>query len=134
MASIQTKIALSLSALTLGTVGSLVVFAPVSLFELNNIALDPSAAMMSEIRAPGVLILFGFALAMAGLKNDRLLRPALTLSAVLLLSYGVGRLISLPMDGIPPVSLLAALAIELVLGAWCALLVVNARAPTQQTG
>ncbi|WP_298814253.1 DUF4345 domain-containing protein [uncultured Roseibium sp.] len=134
MASIQTKIALSLSALTLGIVGILVVFAPAFLYGLNNIALDPSAAMMSEIRAPGVPILAGCILAIAGLKDDRLVTPALILSAVLLLSYAVGRLISLPMDGIPPASLLAALAIELALGLWCALIVVNVREPAQHAG
>ncbi|GAB4512684.1 MAG: hypothetical protein Tsb0019_09550 [Roseibium sp.] len=116
------KIALALSALTCLAIGSLVVFAPAFLFGLNRIALDPSAAMMSEIRAPGVLLLLGGALAAGGLVSKAFERPALLVSAGLLLCYGVGRMISLPLDGLPPASLLIATAVELGLGAWCAVL------------
>lgn len=122
MPHLQTKTALALSALTLLPVGVLVTLFPTTLYALNGVLLDPSAAMMSEIRAPGVVILLGGLLALGGLVRRSLEAPALMVSAGLLLSYGAGRLISFPLDGVPPVSLAAAAAVELGLGGWCAFL------------
>ncbi|MCK7614781.1 DUF4345 domain-containing protein [Roseibium sediminicola] len=122
MRTLPRKVALGLTALTSFVIGSLLVFAPGVLFGLNGIVLDPSAAMMSEIRSPGVLILHVGVVATAGLMNQGFDRPALLVSAGLLLAYGVGRLISLPLDGMPPMSLQVAAAVELSLGAWCAML------------
>jgi len=122
MRNISKKVALSLTALTSFAIGSLLVFAPDVLFGLNGIILDPSAAMMSEIRSPGVLILLVGTVATVGLMNQNFERLSLLVSAGLLLAYGTGRLISLPLDGIPPASLQVAAAMELGLGAWCAML------------
>ncbi len=121
MSNVSQKAALTLSAVTLIAVGSLIVFAPAFLFGLNQVVLDPSAAMMSEIRSPGVLLLFGGAIALAGLILPSFERPALVTSTGLLLSYGFGRLISLPLDGLPPASLQIAAFVELGLGSWCAI-------------
>ena len=127
MSRIAPRTALTLSAATFAVIGGLIVFAPAFLFGLNQISLDPSAAMMSEIRAPGVLLLLAAGFALAGLFREDLERPALLVSAGLLLSYGAGRLISLPLDGFPPASLLVALAVELGLGSWCAVLALSTR-------
>lgn len=124
MTNFSKKAALSLTALTSFAIGSLLVFAPTFLFGLNGIVLDPSAAMMSEVRSPGVLILLVGIVAATGLLHQPFERPALMISAGLLLSYGVGRLISLPIDGMPPASLQIAAAVELGLGAWCAALAI----------
>lgn len=125
MTRLSKKAALSLTALTSFAIGSLLVFAPGTLFGLNGISLDRSAAMMSEVRSPGVLILLVGFVAAAGLLNRAYERQALMISAGLLLAYGAGRLISLPLDGLPPVSLQVATAVELGLGSWCALLAVS---------
>ncbi len=132
MPRLQTKTALALSALTLVPVGLLVTFLPTTLHELNGVSLDPSAAMMSEIRAPGVIVLLGGLLALSGLIRRSLETPALLVSAGLLLSYGAGRLVSLPLDGLPPASLIAAAAIELGLGAWCAALFQASPTPARR--
>ncbi|WP_422376002.1 DUF4345 domain-containing protein [Roseibium sp.] len=127
MSRVAPKVALALSALTFVSIGGLIVFAPAFLFGLNQVQLDPSAALMSEIRAPGALILLAAGIAIAGLLRETMERPALLVSAGLLLAYGVGRLISLPLDGLPPVSLVIAMAVEFGLGSWCALLAAPAR-------
>ena len=57
MNTLSKKAALALSALTFLVIGSLIVFAPELLFSSNGITLNPSAAMMSEVRSPGALIL-----------------------------------------------------------------------------
>ncbi|MBO6891241.1 MAG: DUF4345 domain-containing protein [Roseibium sp.] len=125
----QTKIALTLAALTFLVIGGLLTFDPAFMFSLNAIVLDPSPAMMSEIRAPGALILFSGVLAVAGLINRRIESYALFAAAGLLLSYGFGRLVSLPLDGVPPLSLVFATAIELGLGTWCAVLLRRGKLP-----
>ncbi|WP_269582522.1 DUF4345 domain-containing protein [Roseibium sp. Sym1] len=133
MRNLAAKTALTLSAITFFAIGSLIVFAPAFLFAMNGMVLDPAPAMMSEVRAPGILVLLGGLVATAGLVNKTLERPALLASAALLLAYGIGRLISLPLDGLPPASLQAAAAVELGLGAWCAVLARRAGLPTFQT-
>jgi len=125
MTTLSKNIALTLSALTFFAIGGLLVFAPAFLFGLNQIALDPSPAMMSEIRSPGVMILLGGVVATAGILSKPFERSALLISAGLLLAYGTGRLLSLTLDGMPPVSLQIAVAVELGLGAWCAILAVS---------
>ncbi len=67
MNTLSKKAALALSALTFLVIGSLIVFAPELLFSSNGITLNPSAAMMSEVRSPGVLILLACFAASMGL-------------------------------------------------------------------
>ncbi len=52
----------------------------------------------------------------------------LLVSAALLLGYGTGRLVSLALDGMPPAPLVAAAAVELGLGCWCAAHLLASRA------
>jgi hypothetical protein len=132
MRYLSAKTALTLSAIIFFAIGSLIVLAPAFLFAMNGMVLDPAPAMMSEVRAPGMLILLGGLVATAGLVNKALERPALLASAALLLAYGTGRLISLPLDGLPPASLQVAAAVELCLGAWCAVLARRAGRQTFQ--
>ncbi|MEM9630056.1 MAG: DUF4345 domain-containing protein [Pseudomonadota bacterium] len=119
MQNLPIKIALVLSAATFLSIGVFITFFPAYLFSLNGLSLDPSAAMMSDIRAPGVPILLAGAITLLGLFNRAFERPALLASASLMLAYGAGRLISISLDGVPPASLLIAMAIEFGLGAWC---------------
>lgn len=122
MHTLMTRLVLGLSALTLLSVGSLMLLAPQVLFGLNGITLDPAPAMMSEIRAPGALVLFAGVMAALGIFNRNFTRAGLALSAATLLSYGLGRFVSIGMDGIPPEGLIGALAVELGLGVACGLL------------
>ena len=69
MQTLLTKSALALSAITFLFVGVFLTFFPAYLFSLNGLTLDPSAAMMSDIRAPGVPVLLGGIVALTGLMN-----------------------------------------------------------------
>ncbi|GAB2187330.1 DUF4345 domain-containing protein [Roseibium sp. LAB1] len=120
MTNLSRKTALALSALTFLVIGTLIVFAPAVLFSSSGITLSPSAAMMSEVRSPGVLILMACFAASMGLFYRSWEAFGLLVSAALLLGYGAGRLVSLTLDGLPPAPLVAAAAVELGLGCWCA--------------
>ena len=128
MNTLSKKAALALSALTFLVIGSLIVFAPELLFSSNGITLNPSAAMMSEVRSPGVLILLACFAASMGLFYRSWETIGLLVSAALLLGYGTGRLVSLALDGMPPAPLVAATAVELGLGCWCAAHLLASRA------
>ena len=75
-----------------------------------------SASLMSELRAPGGLLLVagGFVL-WAGLRAQRF-HSALALSALLYGTFGLSRLLSVALDGVPSSAILGAAAIELALG------------------
>lgn len=75
-----------------------------------------SASLMSELRAPGGLLLVagGFVL-WAGLRAERLC-AALALSALLYGTFGVSRLLSVALDGVPSAAILGAAAVELLFG------------------
>jgi len=72
-----------------------------------------------------VLVLFGLVM-LAAVVIPRIRTVALWAAAILYLSYGLGRIVSVVLDGVPHVNLLAALAIEIVVGLLC-LYVLRAR-------
>lgn len=103
-------------AVALG-IGATLLFAPAALHGAHGIDVHANANLASEVRAPGAA-LFGLgALILGGAFRSALARTATTISALLYLSYGSGRLVSLLVDGAPSPDLLGAMAIEFVLGA-----------------
>lgn len=127
MFTLMTRLVLGLTAITLLGIGGLIVLAPQVLLGSNGIILEPTPAMMSEIRAPGVLVLLAGTMSLIGTFNRSFTRAGLAAGAAAMLSYGFGRIVSIGMDGLPPEGLIFALAIELGLGVLCALLLMSPR-------
>ena len=69
------------------------------------------------MRAPGGLLILASLIALAGAVKRSLARTGLILSASVYGSYGLSRLVSLALDGMPSDSLLLAALIELVVAA-----------------
>ncbi|MVO15072.1 DUF4345 domain-containing protein [Parasedimentitalea huanghaiensis] len=101
-------------------IGLLVGFSPVAFYASSEIELGHSASLLSEIRAPAmVLIVFGLAM-LAAVGVPKIRAAVLVAAAMLYLSYGIGRLISMAMDGMPHSNLLVAMALEVGVGLLCA--------------
>jgi len=108
-----------------GLIGGLVTFAPEQLFALSGIVLGTDPNMMSEVRAPGGVLL-GAAIFVASAAFVRSWQvPALTLSVLLYLGYAFGRVVAISTNGLPGTDLLWALAIEVALGIFSLMALVS---------
>lgn len=123
---------LGLTAPLVVAVGVSLLLAPHAMHRSNGVDLGSQASLLSEIRAPaGALVAFGFLMLVATLRRTwRLL--ALSAGGLLLLSYGLARLLSIALDGWPSNLLVAAMGVELLAGAW--LLLAAWKTNSVQTG
>ena len=106
-------------------IGVSILFAPNAFFAMNHIALADDPNLMSEIRAPGGLLMASGVVMICGAIMRSLLRAALLTSAVVFGMYGVSRVVSVVFDGAPSSSLVGALGIELLFGLIAASLIVK---------
>lgn len=97
-------------------VGVNLVFFPAEFQAESNIILGTNASHFSETRAPGVVILSTSLIILIGVLRTKWQYTSLLLSAIFYLSYGVGRLLSLVLDGMPAEILFYAMIGELVIG------------------
>lgn len=96
-------------------IGSFTVINPVSMLASYGLQSDLSAALLSELRAPGgLLTASGLAIVQSSLSADSFQR-GLTLSVMVYGSYGSVRVLGILLDGIPATEILMATAIELTL-------------------
>ncbi|WP_297104806.1 DUF4345 domain-containing protein [uncultured Devosia sp.] len=93
-----------------------VLFAPAAFYAGYGITVGGDIALLNEMKAPAGAILLAALVMAVGLINPAWLGSALLVGALLYLGFGLGRVIALTSDGIPPASLLAAMAVELLLG------------------
>ena len=110
------KVALGLGGLVAVGVGAAILASPHGFYALYGIGLSDDASLLNELRAPaGALLGFG-ALMLGGLVWPRLAPLGLSVGAVLYLSYGGARLLSVALDGWPHQGLVEAAVFELALG------------------
>lgn len=114
------SILLGIAGVTLFVIGAAVLLFPHGFFASNGIILDNDPNLMSEIRAPGGLLIASGIVILAGVFRETYARTGLVVAVFVFGSYGIARLISIAMDNLPSASLLAATAVELVLAALCA--------------
>ncbi len=117
---------LVLSGLLLLSIGGLLLFEPHWFFAENGVVLGSDPNLMSEIRAPAGLLLVSGVLIMLGAVVERLTSVGLGLAALVYGTYGVSRLVSIGLDGMPSEGIIAVMVIELVVGA-LALLAIGYR-------
>ena len=126
-----TRIALAGSGVILGLIGGALMFSPKAFLEMSHVFVERDPGLMSELTAPsGALIITGALLVLGAVKR-RFANLALSTGAIVYGSYGVGRLVSMGLHGVPSGSLVAASVIELGVAAFLVTLRVIAR-PTDQ--
>jgi len=112
MSRMLTRGALAASGAILGLIGGVLMFAPKAFLETSHVFIDRDPGLMSELTAPsGILIITG-ALMILGAFKLRFANVALLVGAIVYGSYGLGRLVSMLLHGLPSESLLIATAIE----------------------
>lgn len=110
------KIVLFVSGLIATGIGGLVLFTPETLYAVSGIELGRDISQLSEIRAPGGALLASGVLIMSGAFIARLAFTSALVSTLLFLSYGLSRVLSMAIDGMPADGLVQATVLELVIG------------------
>lgn len=94
-------------------IGCFILIDPETMFSSYGLPTDLSAGLMSELRAPGgLLISSGLLIVRNSLTTQRHQR-GLQVSILVYGSYGIARLLSISLDGLPPAEILTAMGIEL---------------------
>ena len=117
MSRILTRLTLAGSGTLLGLIGSALLVAPRSFLEMSHVFIDTNPGLISELTAPSVLLIMAGSIMVLGAVKSHFAQPALLTGAVVFGSYGLSRLISMALHGLPSPSLIAAMVLELVIAA-----------------
>lgn len=116
---------LGISGLVLLCVGAPIFLGPIAYQGSMGVQLPVEPTLLSDLRAmAGSLVGFG-SLLVVGAIWRRLGSTAAIAGGILYLSYGLSRLVSMAVDGLPSATLIGSAAIELVLGALLAAVAVG---------
>lgn len=124
-------IALSIAGVTALAIGAMILFAPRAFYASYGIALGPNPNLLSELRAPGAGIAVLGSTMLAGLVRERWVPFAIAAATTIYLAFPLGRLVGIVVDGVPNISVLGALAIEVAIGALCVIAFARPRRPRQ---
>ncbi len=97
-------------------IGAAILIIPAVFHSSNGIDLGNNVNLLSEVRAPGGALLACGILIILGVFIQKLTFTSLVVSATLYLSYGLSRLLSMSLDGMPSQELLLVTGLELVFG------------------
>jgi hypothetical protein len=111
------KANLLVSGTILLTVGCALLVAPAVMHAANGVDLGRDPSLLSEIRAPGGALVALGALVLAGVFLRRLRYAATLIAAAVFVAYGLSRLLSMTIDGIPASGIVVATGLEIALGA-----------------
>ena len=110
------KVYLFLSGLILSIIGTLTTFNPVNIKAEEGIEVAGNASAINDVRSFGMLLLATAILSIIGALNSSLRKPATISAFLLFLSLGMGRILSILMDGMPSDGIVKATGLEMILG------------------
>ena len=113
------KSILLISGLIASAIGATILFSPGAFYASYDIVLGGNVSLLNEIRASGGALLASGLLIMSGAFVDKLTFTAAVVSTLLYLSYGLSRVMSIAIDGVPVEGLLQAAVLEIVIGLAC---------------
>ena len=114
------RVLLTTSSLIAMAIGASILFDPAGFQASYGIELGPDPNQLSEVRAPGGALLVLGALMLIGVFSRAYTFASTSIAAAVYLAYGLSRLVSFGLDGLPGEGLLVATAFELGLGSACA--------------
>lgn len=122
---VTTKIVLLLSGLIVAGIGFAILIFPAQFYATNGIDLGGDPSLFNEVRASGGALVGVGGLILAGLCSPKLVSFSLSVSTVMYGAYGMSRLLSMVIDGLPHPGIIGATAVELIVAAWCLLVLVR---------
>lgn len=130
--SIMLKTILIISGLIASGIGAAILFSPVAFYAPYGIEPGGNFSLLNEIRAPGAALLASGILIISGAFVDRLAFTAVVVSTLLYLSYGLSRVMSMAIDGMPAEGLVQAAVLEIVTGLVCIFALVKYRGKQEE--
>ena len=100
-------------------IAAMIVLAPGRFYAGYGIDIGNNVNLANELKAPAGMLLATSLMMLAGAFRKHLLLRSLVVASALFSSFGLSRLVSMAIDGIPSSGLISAAAIELALGALC---------------
>ena len=117
--SYGTQALLLLSGLLAAGIAAMILIAPGAFYGSYGIDIATNTSLANELKAPaGALLLAGLVM-MAGVFKSEYTIPSLVTAAAVYLSYGLSRILSMAIDGLPHCGLVSAAAIEVAIGVIC---------------
>ena len=114
-------------------IAATILVAPGPFYAGYGIDISANASLANELKAPAGTLLVAGLLVLVGVARFEFAATSLAVAAVVYLSYGMSRLLSFAIDGIPHTALVSAAILELALGVVCLLDFVRLRASARQT-
>lgn len=111
-----TKAFLVLSGVIIIGIGGALLLVPAAFQATAGITLGDDVNLLNETRAPGGLLFAAGILIVLGAFIKTMMQTALVLSILVYMSYGVSRVLSMIIDGVPHDSLVAATGAEIIIG------------------
>jgi hypothetical protein len=121
------KSVLFLSGLVAVLIGGFIVVAPEAFYAVYGIQFDGDVSLLNEVRATGGALLAIGGLITAGAFVTRLTFTSAVVAPVLYLSYGLSRVLSVTVDGMPVGELTQAAVAEIVIGLVCVVVLLKYR-------
>lgn len=115
------------SGLIAVTIAVAILFAPAAFYAGYGIEVIGDATLANELKAPAGALLVAGLVMFAGAFRRELAVVSLTTAAVVYLSYGLSRVSSIAIDGVPHSGMVNAAGVELVIGAICLLTLLQVR-------
>jgi len=113
MTRLFSRMMLGLSGLIGGYIGISILFDTQKFFAHNGVEITGDPGLMSELKAPAIVLLAAALVLLVGSVKSRFTDMALMIGAIVYGSYGMGRVVSILVDGLPPQPLIAAAVVEL---------------------
>lgn len=107
---------LGIGALVAIAIATSILFLPGAFYASYGIDPGGNTALLNELKAPALLIMLAGLVILAGFFRPPWRQRALWAGAVFYLTFGLSRLVSIAIDGVPPTGLLWAMASEFGLG------------------
>jgi hypothetical protein len=110
------KVFLVISGLVLVVIGAGLLFVPETFHASNGIDLGGQVNLLNETRAPGGALLGSGIVILAGVFVASLTFTSAVVSVLIYLSYGISRIYSMLVDGMPSDILVGVMVLEIVIG------------------
>jgi hypothetical protein len=122
-----TRALLLASGLIAAGIAAMIFLAPSAFYGSYGIDIGANASLANELKAPAGALLLAGLLMMAGVFKPEFTIASLALAAAVYLSYGLSRILSMAIDGVPHSGLVSATAIEVAIGTICFVALVRRR-------
>ncbi len=118
---------LLISGLLAAGIAATILLAPDAFYAGYGIDAGSNVSLANELRAPAGLLFIAGLLMLAGVVRTELTVLSLAIATVIYLSYGLSRLLSMAIDGVPHSGLVTAAALEIAIGVICLMIFMRFR-------